>query len=99
MIGTWIREETVFQVDVEEYVVQNGSIPNETIRIDFNNYQNIILIPPKQHVLNCLINDTDFNWLVFGGYWGHRFTTPSAQVPIVGGYVGNIAPLSPYGGQ
>lgn len=98
LIGTWIRELTIFQVDVEEYVVHNGSITDETIRIDFSNYQNIILIPPKEYVLDHLISDTDFNWLVFGGYWGHRFTEPTAYVPFEG-YVGNIAPLSPYGGQ
>ncbi len=61
LIGTWIREVTILQVDIEEYVVENGSIPGETIRIDFNNYQNIILIPPKAYVVEHLINDTDFN--------------------------------------
>ncbi len=94
--GTWIREETIFEVDVEEYVVEHGSIPNETVRIDFNSYQNIIIIPPKSYVVAHLINNTDFNWLVFGGYWGHRVSRPTAKVGHI--EIGNIAPTSPYGG-
>ncbi|MCG8605769.1 hypothetical protein MJD09_12330 [bacterium] len=83
-------------VDIEEYVVENGSISNETIQIDFNGFQNIMIIPPKSYVVQNLITDPDYNWLVFGGYWGHRFTTPTGT--FLGIAIGNEAALGPYGG-
>jgi len=96
LIGTWIREETVFQVEIEEYVVTGGSISTETIQINFNNYQNIVIVPPKSYVVSNLIDDTNFNWLVFGGFWGHRRSLPTAMIGSV--ELENIAPLSPYRG-
>lgn len=44
----------------------------------FNTYQNIKLIPPRQYVIDNLRQDPNFSWLVFGGFWGHWRSLPTA---------------------
>jgi hypothetical protein len=73
--GKWRRTKVV---NFDEFVVAGGLINLETVQFNFNNYQNIKLIPPRQYVINYLRNDQNFNWLVFGGFWGHPVSKPTA---------------------
>lgn len=63
---------------MDEFVVAGGLISQETVQFYFNNYQNIKLIPPRDYVVNNLRTDTNYNWLIFGGLWGHWNSLPTA---------------------
>jgi len=86
--GIW--ERTI--VNIKEYVVESGSIYLDSERFDFNNYQNIKIIPPKQYVLTHYQNNPEYSWVVFGGWWGNVFSYPSADqnfwADLVNGLVG-----------
>jgi hypothetical protein len=86
--GVWKRKKGIWiaSITIEEYVVENGSINNETISIDFNNYQNIKVLPPRQYVISHLISNPEYNWLVFGGWWGDVVSYPSAEE----GFLSNV---------
>ncbi|MFQ5771636.1 MAG: hypothetical protein ACE5HX_13950, partial [bacterium] len=76
--GKWVRTEVPVVVVLNEFVVAGGSIDLETVPFNFNNYQNIKIIPPRQYVIDNLRRDPNFNWLVFGGWWGHWRSLPTA---------------------
>ncbi len=80
--GKWHRTEVVISLD--EFVVSGGLISLETVQFDFNDYQNIKLIPPRDSVVNNLRTDTNYNWLVFGGLWGHWRSLPTAGGGMLG---------------
>jgi len=75
--GTWHRSKGLGAVQLDEIVEADG-VFQRTVQFDFNNYQNIKIIPPRQYVVANLLNNTNFNWLVFGGWWGHPVSLPTA---------------------
>lgn len=75
--GKWHRTKALV-ISLDEFVVAGGLINLETVQFNFNNYQNIKLIPPRQYVIDNLRQDPNFNWLVFGGLWGHWRSLPTA---------------------
>ena len=75
--GIWTRVKG--GKTIEEYVVENGSISNETLYFDFNNSQNIVLMRPRAYIVNNLRSDPDYNWAIFGGFWGEPFSYPSVD--------------------
>jgi hypothetical protein len=74
--GTWIRDKAV---DVYEYVCQYGMLLTDMQEFRFNNYNNIRVLPPKHYIVNNLRYDVNYNWAIFGGFWGGVYSYPSAE--------------------
>ncbi len=75
---------------IEEYVVENGSIGAGTKMFDFNNYQNIKIMPSKEYALANLTNDPEYSWVIFGGYWGDVVSFPSGDQTAISAIINNF---------